>query len=99
VVRSWLWLQQGNTHPGICEIFNLGGSHPIPLLQLVRLLETALDCKAAIDWQPDQPGDVPVTFADLRKSQSLLGYQPQVDIATGIQHFAAWFQQQSSQHP
>jgi UDP-glucuronate 4-epimerase len=99
VVQSWLWLQQGNTHPGICEIFNLGGAHPIPLLQLVRLLETALDCKAAIDWQPDQPGDVPVTFADLRKSQSLLGYHPQVDITTGIQRFAAWFEQQSSQHP
>lgn len=98
VVRAWNWLQQGDTHPGICEIFNLGGAQPVPLLQLIRLLETALGCKATIDWQPDQPGDVPVTFADLRKSQSLLGYHPQVDIAAGIQRFAAWFQQQS-QHP
>jgi UDP-glucuronate 4-epimerase len=97
VVRAWDWLQQGATGAGVCEIFNLGGAQPVPLLQLIRLLETALGCQAQLDWQPDQPGDVPVTFADLRKSHSLLGYQPQVEIATGMQRFAAWFQQQSSQ--
>jgi UDP-glucuronate 4-epimerase len=64
------------------------------LLELIRLLETALGSQAIIDWQPAQPGDVPITFADLHKSQALLGYHPQVDIATGIQRFAEWFQQQ-----
>jgi UDP-glucuronate 4-epimerase len=46
---------------------------------------------AVLDWQPDQPGDVPMTYADLRKSEALLGYHPQVDIATGLQRFATWF--------
>ena len=68
----------------------------MPLLELIRLLEQALHVTAMIDWQPAQPGDVPITFADLRKSQALLGYRPQVDIATGIQRFAAWFQGQRS---
>jgi UDP-glucuronate 4-epimerase len=94
IVRAWEWLQQGDAEAGLYDIFNLGGSHPVPLLELIRLLETALGYQAMLDWQPAQPGDVPITFADLRKSQAILGYHPQVDIATGIQRFAEWFQQQ-----
>lgn len=73
------------------EIFNLGGSQPVPLRRLVELLEQALGCPARIDWQPPQPGDVPVTFADLAKARSRLGYQPQVQIEDGIARFAGWF--------
>ncbi len=94
MIEAWAWLQQGDTQTGICEIFNLGGSHPVVLLELIRLLETALGYPAQLDWQPAQLGDVPITFADLKKSQALLGYQPQVDITTGIQRFANWFLQQ-----
>jgi UDP-glucuronate 4-epimerase len=91
IMRAWGWLQQGETTERAYEIFNLGGSHPVPLLELIRLLETSLGCAAVLDWQPDQPGDVPMTYADLRKSEALLGYHPQVDIATGLQRFATWF--------
>jgi UDP-glucuronate 4-epimerase len=98
IVRAWEWLQRGNREEGLYSIFNLGGSHPVPLLELIRLLETALGYTATIDWQPAQPGDVPITFADLRKSRAVLGYNPQVDITTGIQRFAAWFHQQRSSH-
>ncbi len=73
------------------EIFNLGGSQPVPLRRLVELLEQALGSPARIDWQPPQPGDVPVTFADLAKARSRLGYQPQVPIEDGIARFARWF--------
>ena len=96
IMRAWMWLQQHDTASGICDIFNLGGSQPVALLELIRLLETALGYQASIDWQPAQPGDVPITFADLHKSRTILGYNPQVDIATGIQRFAEWFLQQSS---
>lgn len=94
IMRAWEWLQRGDTAAGLYDIFNLGGSHPVPLLELIRLLEATLGYQAIINWQPAQPGDVPMTFADLRKSQTFLMYQPQVDIATGIQRFAAWFRQQ-----
>ena len=94
VVQAWKWLQKSGVQTGVCEVFNLGGAHPIPLLELIRLLETSLGYQARLDWQPAQPGDVPITFADLRKSQDWLGYSPQVGIATGIQRFAEWFQQQ-----
>jgi UDP-glucuronate 4-epimerase len=96
IVRSWEWLQHGDADTGLYDIFNLGGSNPVPLLDLIRLLEQALNVPAMIDWQPAQPGDVPITFADLQKSRAILGYNPQVDIATGIERFAAWFQGQRS---
>jgi UDP-glucuronate 4-epimerase len=93
IVRAWAWLQRGDTTAGAYDIFNLGGSHPVSLLELIRLLEAALGHTAMIDWQAEQPGDVPITYADLRKSEAVLGYRPQVDIATGIARFVAWFQE------
>ena len=91
IVRAWHWLQQGDSDHGICEIFNLGGSHPVLLRDLIHLLEAALGYQANLDWQPMQPGDVPITCADVKKSQTILGFQPQVDIETGLQRFATWF--------
>lgn len=98
LARDWLHQDQATADEGLYNIFNLGGSQPVLLSDLVRHLETALGYKAIIDRQPAQPGDVPITFADLHKSRTILGYNPQIDIATGIQRFATWFlQQQSSQ--
>jgi len=96
ITQAWAWLQRGDTTEGLYDIFNLGGSYPVPLLELIRLLETSLGCSAHLDWQPAQPGDVPMTFADLHKSHAILGYNPQIDIATGMQRFAEWFVQQQA---
>jgi len=73
------------------EIFNLGNSHPIKLHALIELIENALGRKARIRREPEQPGDVPLTYADISKAQRLLGYQPKVPIAEGIQRFCAWY--------
>ena len=91
ICRAWDWVQQQDASTGVCDIFNLGGAHPVSLLKIIRLLESSLECTAQLDWQAVQPGDVPITFAYLHKSQTLLGYAPQVDITTGIKQFAAWF--------
>lgn len=91
IVRAWHWLQHLPSDDGTCEIFNLGGAHPVRLRDLIHQLEAALGYQANLDWQPMQPGDVPITCADVKKSQTVLGFQPQVDIETGLQHFAAWF--------
>ncbi len=74
------------------EIFNIGESQVIRLDQLIGLIESALGKKAIIDRQPLQPGDVPITFADISKAQRLLGYQPQVKAEKGIPLFVDWFQ-------
>jgi len=73
------------------EVFNLGESQTIELGELISLLEQNLDMSAIIDRQPLQPGDVPITFADITKSRELLGYNPTTKIADGIPKFVEWF--------
>jgi len=73
------------------EIFNLGESQVVRLDRLIALLESALGKRAVIDRQPVQPGDVPVTFADITKARARLGYQPRVGLEQGIKLFADWF--------
>ncbi len=72
------------------EIFNLGESQVVTLSRMIELLEGALGKKAIIDRQPLQPGDVPITYANIDKARARLGYDPQVKIEAGIQRFAEW---------
>jgi UDP-glucuronate 4-epimerase len=73
------------------EIFNLGESQTVTLRRLIELLEAALGKPAVLDRQPLQPGDVPITFADIAKAHAKLGYQPCVRIEQGIPLFVDWF--------
>jgi UDP-glucuronate 4-epimerase len=73
------------------EIFNLGDSKTVELQYLISLIERNLDKKAIIKRLPDQPGDVPITYADISKASDLLGYQPKVSIEEGIEKFVSWF--------
>jgi UDP-glucuronate 4-epimerase len=77
------------------EIFNLGESQTVTLARLVELLEKSLGKKAIIERHPAQPGDVPVTFADITKSKKHLGYAPKVKIEEGIPLFVEWFRKQT----
>jgi UDP-glucuronate 4-epimerase len=74
------------------EVFNLGESQTIRLDELISLIESALSKRAVIDRQPLQPGDVPITYADISKAQRMLGYHPQVKAEKGIPLFVDWFQ-------
>lgn len=73
------------------EIFNLGESQTVRLDYLIALLEKALGKKAVIDRQPPQPGDVPITFANIDKARAKLGYAPRVKIEEGMPRFVEWF--------
>ena len=75
------------------EIFNLGNSQPLQLNKLIRLLEQITGVKAKIAQTTDQPGDVPVTFADLQKSGRILGYHPTMNIEEGLEREIQWIQQ------
>ena len=72
------------------EIFNLGESQTVKLSELIALIENALGKKAVIDRQPLQPGDVPITFADISKARRMLGYHPKVKVDKGIPLFVDW---------
>jgi UDP-glucuronate 4-epimerase len=77
------------------EIINLGESETTELTKLIQLIEKSLGKKAKIQRLPPQPGDVPVTFADIAKARKLLGYNPQTKIEDGIPKFVEWFRKQS----
>jgi len=72
------------------DILNLGGARTTSLAELVTLLEDALGVKAILDRQPAQPGDVPLTSADVTHSGKVLGYSPGTPIQAGIRKFADW---------
>jgi UDP-glucuronate 4-epimerase len=73
------------------EIFNIGNSRSIQLNYMIETLERALGKTAKRKHLPIPPGDMPVTFANLEKSQRLLGYSPKVSFEDGIQSFVDWF--------
>lgn len=73
------------------EVFNLGESETTELSRLIELLEESLGNKAVIDRQPMQPGDVPITYADITKAREMLGYNPHTKIEQGIPKFVEWF--------
>ena len=83
-------------HPGRYDIFNLGNSSPIDLMGLIRLIERNLAKRAKLNWMPAQPGDMPVTFADISKSKRVLGYEPRTPIAEGIRVFVEWHREQAN---
>jgi UDP-glucuronate 4-epimerase len=72
------------------HIYNLGGSRTTDLSTLVKLLEGALGKAAILDRKPQQPGDVPITYADVSEAERVLGYRPRVAIEEGIARFCAW---------
>lgn len=73
------------------EIINLGNHRTVTLSQLILAIEESCGKKATIDRQPEQPGDVPQTYADIHKAQKLLKYHPSTDLKTGLDNFYSWY--------
>ena len=76
--------------PAGFSIINLGGSRPITLAGLVTEVEKATGKRAVLIREPDQPGDVPVTYADITKAERLLGYRARVPLEEGLRRSVAW---------
>ncbi|MEM6797133.1 MAG: NAD-dependent epimerase/dehydratase family protein, partial [Acidobacteriota bacterium] len=84
--------------PGF-EIFNLGGAETTRLVDLIEGLANELAVEPRIKYLPDQPGDVPITFADVTKAQRLLDYSPRVPIREGLRRFVAWYKTEPHRNP
>jgi len=78
-------------HGAPFEVFNLGNSHPVKLAELVELLERFTGRKAIREQKPLQPGDVPLTWADISKASKALGYKPATGLEEGLTRFVAWY--------
>jgi len=77
------------------DIFNLGESDTIQLKDLIAAIENALGKKAKINRLPEQPGDMPLTCADISKARKLLGYNPATRLSDGLPQFIDWFLKRS----
>jgi len=73
------------------QCINLGHNEPIAIRELIARLEKAVGRPAQIDYQPEKPGEMPVTHADLSKAQRLLGYRPKISFDEGVPEFVRWF--------
>jgi len=72
------------------EIINLGGSAANTLSQLISGIEEIIGKKATINYLPDQPGDVPLTYADVSKAGRILGYAPGTPLQKGLERYVEW---------
>ncbi len=73
------------------EVLNLGSSEVIELRRLVSLIEDSLGKKAKMRYLPEQPGDLPITYADVSKARRMLGYAPEIKIKEGVERFTSWY--------
>jgi len=72
------------------DIFNLGNSNPVSLNELIATLERVTGRIAIRDQRELQPGDVPITWANIEKSSRMLGYRPATSLAEGLEKFVRW---------
>ena len=73
------------------NIFNIGNSKPVKLMDFIQSLENSLDKKADKEFLEMQPGDVKATWADIRELVSAVGYSPKTNIDQGVDKFITWY--------
>jgi UDP-glucuronate 4-epimerase len=73
------------------DVFNLGESETIQLKELIEAIENTLGKKAKVNRLPEQPGDMPLTCADISKARKHLNYNPKTNFSDGLPHFVDWF--------
>jgi len=72
------------------EVINLGNNETLSLAEMIRGLEAALGASATVQRLPEQPGDVPQTWARIDKARALLGYEPRTSYDEGLRRFVEW---------
>ena len=83
--------QFGSKADLMAESTACGIAQTTALIDLVHWIAAELGVEARIEMLPDQPGDVPLTFADVSKAREMLGYEPKVPIREGLKRYVAWY--------
>lgn len=73
------------------KVYNIGNSQPVQLLDYISEIENQLKKMAIKEFLPLQPGDVPVTQADVQDLEKNLKYMPSTSISKGISDFVNWY--------
>jgi len=94
ILAALAWTARaGRDGTGPWRVFNVGGGSRVRLDRLIALIAAAVGRDAVIERGPDQPGDVPLTAADLSRSERELGYEPKVGIEEGVRRFVSWYRE------
>ena len=75
------------------QLFNIGNSQPVQLMDFIRTMENAIDKKAILEMYPMQPGDVKTTYADTTDLDKAVGYKPATELNEGLKKFVEWHQE------
>ena len=73
------------------EIYNIGSSNPIKLLDFIEGLEKELGVKSIKTMLPMQDGDVKLTYSDSSKIINITNYKPNINLKIGLKEFIGWF--------
>lgn len=73
------------------KLYNIGNNQPIQLLQLIEIMEKSIGKKAIKNMLPMQPGDVPITYADVDDLMRDVGFKPNTPVEVGVEHFVNWY--------
>jgi UDP-glucuronate 4-epimerase len=73
------------------QVFNIGNSAPVELMQYIEALEKALGKTAKKNFMDIQAGDVPATHADVSKLEEYVNFRPQTTVEEGVQRFVDWY--------
>src|SRR5215471_19221778 len=73
------------------RVFNIGNNRPVEVKKLIHLLENKIGRKAKVKCLPMQPGDVPVTYADVDELSNAVGFRPHTTLEEGVDRFVNWY--------
>jgi len=91
VVRVIKHIPDENNKYPYYQIFNIGHSQPVPLMDFIHTLENTIGKKAMLEMYPMQQGDVKITYANTASLEQAVGYKPATSIEEGIRNFVEWF--------
>jgi UDP-glucuronate 4-epimerase len=81
--------QTGTTAP--YSLYNIGNNSPVSLMHFIQTLEAAMGRSALKNFLPMQPGDVPITYADVDGLVQDIGFKPTTPLEVGIERFVQWY--------
>lgn len=87
IEKGFLLRNNGNFQ----NIYNIGGSHPVKLLDFIAILENAIGRQAKLHMMPMQSGDVPCTWADTKSFERDYGISPRIPVTEGVPRFVQWY--------
>lgn len=73
------------------RVYNIGNNNPVELMEAIRILEEVIGTKAKMTFLPMQPGDVPVTYADVEDLSRDVGFRPDTPLRVGLERFVDWY--------